>query len=139
MDLGKLKASLEKHEDRRYVVYIDTEGHPTIGVGHNLDAKPLSDRAVDVILEDDIADALKLLDTMLPWAKSLDDVRYRVLAEMSFNMGSKLLQFKQTLASVKRGDYDLAASQMLQSKWASQVKGRAVTLATMMRTGKDPE
>jgi lysozyme len=138
MDREKLKASLEKHEGRRNKLYVDTVGVPTIGVGFNLD-KPMPDAVIDFWLEIEIDQHQKELDVALPWASKLDDVRYRVLIEMAFNLGiPRLLQFKNTLASIKRGDYDLAASQMLQSKWAMQVGKRAITLATMLRFGKDP-
>jgi lysozyme len=38
-------------------------------------------------------------------------------------------------AALDAGDYHEAASQMLDSRWAEQVKGRAKELAEMMETG----
>jgi lysozyme len=56
---------------------------------------------------------------------------------MAFNLGVEgLKRFKDTLSSVQAGEYQEAAKCMLDSKWASQVKGRAVRLANMMRTGE---
>ena len=40
------------------------------------------------------------------------------------------------LAAVEEGDYKKAAKEMLDSKWAFQVKGRAVELAKIMETGE---
>ena len=37
---------------------------------------------------------------------------------------------------VRAGDYELAAENMLKSKWAGQVHGRALELALQMRTGE---
>jgi lysozyme len=55
---------------------------------------------------------------------------------MIFNLGPKgFAGFKNTIASIARGDYADAASRMLQSKWATQVGNRAVRLAAAMRTG----
>jgi GH24 family phage-related lysozyme (muramidase) len=56
---------------------------------------------------------------------------------MLFNMGqtnfNKFLKMKQALDV---GDYPEAAKQMLASRWAKQVKGRAVELSKQMETGK---
>jgi lysozyme len=46
-----------------------------------------------------------------------------------------LLQFTNTLAAVREGRYEDAASGMLTSLWARQVGPRATRLAEMMRTG----
>ena len=70
-------------------------------------------------------------------------MRRRVLQNMAFNLGigsaatgKGLLGFKNTLEFVRTGQYDKAADGMLASKWAKQVKGRAVRLAGEMRNGK---
>ncbi len=55
-NLQKLYAELERDEGLRLKPYRDTVGKQTIGVGHNLDAKPISERAASCILEDDVAD-----------------------------------------------------------------------------------
>jgi lysozyme len=71
---------------------------------------------------------------ILPWVLNLSPVRQDVLFNMAFNLGvSRLMLFKNTLAYIKNGNYNAAASNMLLSKWAGQVKGRAVRLANMMR------
>ena len=51
-----LQAQLTVDEGHKNFMYKDTKGIPTIGIGHNLN-KPISDRAVQVIFEDDMADA----------------------------------------------------------------------------------
>lgn len=138
MASDKFKKQLEIHEGRRNKIYIDTVGVPTIGIGFNLD-NPVPAEVIDLWYDIILAEHENEMNIALPWAKQLDEVRYAVLLNMYYNMRKGLLQFKQTLAAVKRGDYDQAASMMLQSKWASQVKGRAVTLSNMMRTGKWPD
>jgi lysozyme len=52
-----LKVQLAVDEGRKAKMYLDTVGKWTIGVGHNLSDKPISQRAIDVIFEDDIGDA----------------------------------------------------------------------------------
>jgi len=45
------------------------------------------------------------------------------------------MKFEKMLAALKIGDWDTAANEMRNSRWAEQVGQRAVTLATMMREG----
>jgi lysozyme len=56
---------------------------------------------------------------------------------MAFNLGlDRLLQFHDTLAAVREGQYDHAAQHMLGSLWAHQVGARADRLAYLMRKGE---
>lgn len=136
IDLNALATQLRFDEGVRSKPYKDSVGKLTVGVGHNLDDKPLSDRAIGVILDDDITDVLEDLDRVLPWWRTMSEPRQRVLANMCFNMGiSRLLEFKNTLAAMKSGDWEAAASGMEQSKWFTQVGGRAVRLVAVMRQG----
>jgi len=54
---------------------------------------------------------------------------------MAFNMQGKLLGFRKFLAAAQRGDWNGAATEMLDSLWARQVGDRAKRLASMMRSG----
>jgi lysozyme len=139
INLDRLKNRLRISEGWRSRVYRDTVGHLTIGYGHNLDAKGITPKAGDVILSDDIEDAIRDLDA-IPWWRTLSSARQGVLADMSFNMGIHgLLTFRNTLEAMRRGNYESAAAGMLASKWARQVGRRADRLATIMRTGEDKE
>ena len=63
-------------------------------------------------------------------------MRQRVYVNMTFNLGStRLALFKKMHAAVEAKDWEKAAEEMLDSKWATQVKGRADRLAEMMRSG----
>ncbi|QGZ66343.1 lysozyme family protein [Paraburkholderia acidisoli] len=44
MILTLFEAELRRDEAVRYVRYIDSEGNPTCGVGHNLNSSPLPGR-----------------------------------------------------------------------------------------------
>jgi lysozyme len=71
-----------------------------------------------------------------PVYEKLNQVRKDVLIEMVFNLGySRLSGFKKMFAALERKDYDEAANQMLDSKWAIDVGERARTLAYFMRIG----
>lgn len=138
--LRLLREQLERHEGLRLMPYTDTTGHLTIGVGRNLSANGITFAEAMAMLDHDIAIAANDCISAFPWFNKINDVRQRVLIDMCFNLGRrKLLQFTNTLKAIEDGRYDLAAQGMLKSKWARQVKGRAVRLAEMMRQGRDIE
>ena len=56
---------------------------------------------------------------------------------MCFNLGiTRLLGFRKFLLSLQEGDYEKAAQHMEDSMWHKQVKGRAIELEQIMRTGE---
>lgn len=127
---------LERDEGRKRFPYKDTEGILTIGVGHNLEAKGLTDPQIDQILHDDVAQVDGELH-VLPWMLGLSDIRKGVLRNMGFQLGvSGLLQFHEALGHMERAEWEAAAAAMLQSKWAKQAPARANRLALQLRSGE---
>lgn len=137
-----LEAELRRDERAVNHVYPDSLGWLTIGVGRLVDPRKggsLSDDEVSYLLRNDIARIAAELDEKLPWWRTLDPVRQRVIQNMAFNLGiDGLLGFNNTLAAVRTGQWAKAAAGMRASKWAEQVKGRAVRLSLMMQTGVAP-
>lgn len=137
--LDTLIAELRRDEGEVLHAYKDTEGYVTVGVGRLLDKRRgggISREESAYLLRNDISKKIAALDQELPWWRQLSPTRQRVIVNMAFNLGvAGLLGFKNTLASVQRGDYDDAALRMLDSKWATQVGDRAKRLADLMRTG----
>lgn len=136
-----LIAELRRDEGVEYMPYMDTVGIPTVGVGHNLKAKPLpdgwtyplTDEQVDELLTWDLDEVFDGLDSELPWWRKLDYERQRVICNMAFNLGiNGLLGFKNTLAAVEQGRYSAAGAGMASSKWATQVGARADRLVDIM-------
>ena len=144
--LERLATQLAEHEDVRLQVYDDAtgrpilpgdtvQGHPTIGVGRKLD----DDRGVShdeamMLLRNDLVWVARKAETYGFWGK-LDTARQMVVMNMIFNMGNRFDGFKKMHAAMDAGDYAEAAVQMLDSRWAAQVKGRANMLADQMREG----
>ena len=55
---------------------------------------------------------------------------------MMFNLGkTRLSKFVKMRDAIEDHDYNRAAKEMLDSKWADQVGNRAVELAELMRGG----
>jgi lysozyme len=139
IDDKALVRQIELHEGLRLKPYRCTAGKLTIGVGRNLEDRGITLSEARMLLANDLADVRNGLLNALPWVAKLDDVRQRVLIDMAFNLGLKgLLEFKRTLAAVQAGQYQQAATMMLQSRWAKQVGQRAERLSRMMVTGADP-
>lgn len=138
-DRDKLVAELSRDEGRVPHAYKDSEGYLTIGVGHLIDKKKggrLPDFIIDLLLEYDIDAKINQIKSALPWIEKLSDARQRVVINMVFNLGLAGFQkFRNAIAAMKAEDWDVAAAEMLNSKWARQVGPRAERLAQMMRTG----
>jgi lysozyme len=130
---------LRLHEGVRQFPYRCTAGKLTIGVGFNLDDVGLFPEEIEFILRNRIRLVRTRLERELRFFGSLDEVRQSVLIDMAFNLGvASLLKFRQTLKHIEQGRYGAAAAEMLNSKWARQVKGRATTLSRMMESGEWP-
>jgi lysozyme len=139
-------------------VYQDTLGIDTIGIGRNLKDRGISKAELehmdipnmDAIYEHGITkeDAVYLAtnDVQIveeelcrahPCVDSLDSVRQLVVMDMAFNMGvPRLKKFKNMWAAIHEKDFPTAAKEMLDSRWANQVKSRAIRLAHAMHTGE---
>jgi len=145
-------------EGLRLQVYKDTLGIDTIGIGRNLEDRGITKEElewmdipnIDVVYEMGIteADAVYLAENDVqiveeelvrahPCVDSLDAVRQLIVIDMAFNMGvPRLNKFKMMWAAIENEDYPTAAKEMLDSRWARQVKGRATKLANAMHNGE---
>ncbi len=138
MDLTKLTKQLILHEGLRLKMYVDSVGKVTIGVGHALKDVGLTHDQVMMILSNDIANTVNFLNAHLAWYVTLDDVRQRALADLTFDLMSRVLDFKKMLTAMQAKDWNVAADELLASKFAQQTGQRAKDLASMIRTGMDP-
>lgn len=134
MDIDALRRQLIHDEGLRLKAYRDSVGKLTIGVGRNLDDKGISEAEAAVLLENDIAEHVALLDAKLPWWRKLDEARQNALANMCFNLGiNGLLGFTNSLALLERGEYEKAAANLAMSKWAKQVGPRATRIIAVIK------
>jgi len=134
--MTKLTEQLTRHEGLRLKPYADTVGKLTIGVGRNLDDVGITEDEALMMLENDIKIARDELLSHFPAFNSLHDARLDCLINMVFNMGiSRFKGFKLMIDALITHDYNEAAAQMLDSKWARQVGSRAKELSTQMSLG----
>lgn len=141
MNRTRLSKQLEIDEGRRRRIYLDNANPPrwTGGVGRNLSDRGFSDDEIDLMLKNDIDEAVRIAKGLIPAYDQLDDVRQEVVCNMAFNLGIvRLGGFKRFLAAVNRHDYQSAATEMQDSAWYTQVGARAKRLVQAMREGKFP-
>ena len=133
------KSMIKRHEGFRRYAYKDTRGVLTIGYGFNLDhwmTYGISIEEADALLEAKVRVARREA-SLIPGWENCSEVRQAVVIDMVYNLGLKgVLGFKRMIAGLKARDWQKAAAEMLDSRWARQVKTRAAELAEMMRTGE---
>jgi lysozyme len=135
--VSRLREMLIRHEGLRLKPYRDPRGKLTIGVGRNLDDVGITRDEAGMLLDNDIAKVRREVEHAFIRFSRLDTVRKDVILNMVFNLGlARFRGFKRTIAAIKPEDWEKAAREMLNSRWAKQVGKRAQELAAMMRRGK---
>src|SRR3990167_1132384 len=132
-----LLSQIERDEGYRRFPYADSVGVWTIGIGRNLESNGISFEEAMYLAQNDIKRVTAELKERLHWFDIHSECRQAVLINMAFNMGiGGLLGFKKMIAALEVGDYQIAAQEMLNSKWAKQVGVRAERLAKQMTTNE---
>lgn len=153
-----LNEMLRYDEGEKLTVYKDTEGYFTVGVGHLLTKSPSKEQAIkeldllvghasygyitkkesEQILTSDINNTLRMINRtdLHPVYIRIDTVRRSALVNMCFQLGTTgVLKFKKFLAYLSVGDYQKAADEALDSRWARQTPNRAKRVADVIRYG----
>lgn len=149
-NMEKIIKRLEFHEGMVLTPYICPTGHKTIGIGHNVEARPFTDeekKAIGdwekgitknmayMICRNDVNLCLEKLKTLDFW-KSLDEERQYALIDLCFQLGwVGLKKFKKMLKALTVKDYLTAAAELLDSKYATQTPKRAKRIANLIKTG----
>lgn len=129
---------LKRHEGFRTFPYKDTAGILTIGYGRNLEQCGISEKEAEYMLRNDIDRAVEDVKSLIgdEAYEFLGSTRQAVLVNMCFNLGKpRLAKFKKMFAAIRNHNYELAAAEMLNSRWAEQVGMRAEELANYMDKG----
>jgi lysozyme len=92
--------------------------------------------SAESLLYQDVKAVARELDDKLGWWRKMEEPRQGVLLNMAFNMGvPALMGFKRALAAAKENDWNKAAFEMADSRWAEQVKHRSRELITQFALG----
>jgi len=141
---AEVDAQIQAHEGVRLSAYLDSVGVLTIGVGHNCVVAPvdgvtsvgdtISKEKSNALFADDLIAIASSLIEQEPLFLQQTQPRRNALLDMAFNLGVKGIGgFQKMWCAIEKQDYDAAAAEMLDSKWARQVGNRAVELADMMK------
>ena len=140
MTFDKLKERIKTHEGFRNYVYLDSLGKQTVGYGHlcrdfeNWDIKKTySQEELDLCFENDFSHAVSQATDLIGSLK-LKPKAKEVIIEMVFQLGKTgVSKFKKMWTAFGNDDYNEAANQMLDSKWAKQTPSRAKDLSDVIK------
>ena len=150
MDFNTIIKRLEFHEGCVLKPYLCPTKHETIGIGHNVEARPFTAEELKaigdwkqgitknmayMICRNDVNLCLEKLKTLDFW-KQLDDERQYALIDICFNIGFVgLKKFRKMLKALSEKNYVESSNQLLDSKYATQTGKRAKRIAKLIRTG----
>lgn len=107
------------------------------GGGRDFNKQPMTEIEADYLLANDLSMiTIKLETNITSWHK-LNDARRAVLVNMAFNVGvAGLFSFKNMISAVNDGYFNLAAKEMFDSKWRTDIgQERFTELVLQMATG----
>lgn len=128
---------LKAHEGFSSKAYQDHLGNWTIGYGRRIDGdKGLTVDESTVLLKNDVDEAKAQLEASVDLPEDIDEVRHAILVAMVFQLGiGTFLKFKRMIRAVEVSEWDEAAKEALDSRWADQTPRRAKEVALILKTG----
>ena len=128
-------------EGSRNVVYLDTLGKPTVGIGHlvmpgdNLKVGDrITDAQVDALFRKDGAAAMSAARTQAEEAGITDSAFIPYLASVNFQLGTKWrATFPRTWRMIVEGEYEDAANALDGTVWAKQTPIRVKDFQDALR------
>ncbi len=139
---------LEYEEGFRKEAYYCSEGYPTIGIGLKIGPKgaPLSNYIFTMSLDVayvDLGERVTIIggqlasnqNTLMAFMKC-NSARRDILKSMAYQLGfGGVCKFKKMLKAMEAEDWNEAAKQALDSRWAKQTPKRANRHADVIRMG----
>jgi GH24 family phage-related lysozyme (muramidase) len=144
MPTGDIVDRIKKNEGLRLQVYNDSRGFPTIGYGHLIKPGEMSSfvggitkEQADMLFAKDFEEhknAAMRIPSFSEQPKSVQDT----LIDMTFNMGNSWYKkWPETMKKLQAKDYIGVRDAILNSAYASQVKGRALVNAKSFESAGD--
>ena len=109
---------IKAHEGKRLRLYADSKGFLTIGYGRCIQLNGIRDDEAELMLKNDLAQALDDCRAAFPAFDSFSDNRQLALAELMYQTGlKKLLAFRKMVAAVHALDWSRAGAEARDSEW----------------------
>lgn len=123
-------------DNGKHMPYKDAVNKTTIGYGRNIEDNGISEQEAETLLWNDVERVIAELNLSLSFFHDLTENRRNALVDMCFNLGlSRFMKFEKMLTALELKDYEKAAEEALDSKWATQVGPRAKRDAKMIKEG----
>jgi lysozyme len=136
--MKKLREMIKRHEGVETHAYKCSQNKTTIGVGRNIDPNGgigLSEAEIDYLLNNDINRCIGELSAFV-WFPDLSETRQNAIIDMVFNLGiTRFKGFKNAITAMSKSDFETAADEFYDSRWAKQVGNRAIEICEMIRKG----
>jgi lysozyme len=124
--VNEIRDHIKEYEGFSALVYECTAGYATIGYGRNLEQRGITKEEAEHLLANDIKQCIKELKGIMNKFDDLPEKAQLVLIDMCYNLGlSKLLNFENMLDAIDARDWEKASAELLDSRYAAQVKRRA--------------
>lgn len=114
-------------------------GNLTIGIGHNLEARPLSPDSIRVIFNEDLVNVMQDASDILLFFSELSENRQLAIINMIFNMGAVGFRgWQPTIALMKIGSWEEVYNHIVSSLWAKELPARSNRVALMFKDDSFP-
>ena len=133
--MNNLLERIKEHEGFREKVYKCTEGFDTIGYGFAVKDLVLDKDIAEEILLRKVESLISRVRKKFNWLDTVPPAVQGVLVEMSYQMGlSGVSKFKKALHAMQMFQWNVAADELLDSRWAKQTPNRAQELSDIIRS-----
>ena len=131
MNINELREQIASDEGKKYQVYLCSENHPTMGIGHLITAddpeygQPIgtevSEDRVNEAFDNDISVTLEDCRIIFDNFDGMPEEIQLCLANMAFQLGRPTLtKFRKSVAYANKGDWSSLANEILDSRWAQE-------------------
>ena len=129
--------NIKESEGFRNRVYKCTEGFDTIGYGFAIKDLTMDEDIATMILERKVAELKLRVHNKFPFITDLPESVQDVVIEMCYQLGvSGFSKFKKTIQFLRLQEFENAALEMLDSRWAKQTPNRAKKLSDIVKYAK---